>query len=72
MANVASSCGRNVSGGAKVKLARTIFSSQMPIFPSRRPHPRPAGPPAINPRYLAEDTDRRAMVGGFMAAHESL
>src|SRR5229473_1780277 len=27
--------------------------------------PDPRDPPAINPRYLAEDTDRRAMVGGL-------
>ena len=27
--------------------------------------PDPREPPAINPRYLAEDTDRRAMVGGL-------
>ena len=27
--------------------------------------PDPHDQPAINPRYLAEDTDRRAMVGGF-------
>src|SRR5262249_53140180 len=27
--------------------------------------PDPRGQPAINPRYLAEDTDRRAMVGGL-------
>jgi len=27
--------------------------------------PDPADQPAINPRYLAEDTDRRAMVGGL-------
>ena len=33
---VASSCGRKVSGGAKVKAARTILRSQMPILPSRR------------------------------------
>ena len=30
---------------------------------SRSPDPREQ--PAINPRYLAEDTDRRAMVGGL-------
>jgi choline dehydrogenase len=27
--------------------------------------PDPREPPAINPRYLADDTDRRAMVGGL-------
>src|SRR5271170_7910274 len=27
--------------------------------------PRPGDPPAINPRYLSEDTDRRAVVGGL-------
>jgi choline dehydrogenase len=27
--------------------------------------PRPGDPPAINPRYLSEDTDRRAAVGGL-------
>jgi choline dehydrogenase len=30
---------------------------------ARSPDPREQ--PAINPRYLAEDTDRRAMIGGF-------
>src|SRR5262249_52406537 len=34
--SVASSSGRKVSGGAKVKLARTRLSSQKPILPSRR------------------------------------
>jgi len=28
----------------------------------------PADPPAINPRYLSEDTDRRAVVGGLRMA----
>ena len=28
----------------------------------------PADPPAINPRYLSEDTDRRAVVGGLKMA----
>jgi choline dehydrogenase len=27
--------------------------------------PRPEDPPAINPRYLSEDTDRRAAIGGL-------
>jgi choline dehydrogenase len=27
--------------------------------------PDPRAPPAINPRYLAEETDRRAMIGGL-------
>jgi len=27
--------------------------------------PRPGDPPAINPRYLSEETDRRAVVGGL-------
>ena len=34
-----------------------------PPYLSRQPDPHDQ--PAINPRYLAEDTDRRAMVGGF-------
>jgi choline dehydrogenase len=29
---------------------------------------RPGDPPAINPRYLSEDTDRRAVVGGLRMA----
>ena len=29
---------------------------------------RPADPPAINPRYLSEETDRRAMIGGLRMA----
>jgi len=29
---------------------------------------RPEDPPAINPRYLSEETDRRAMVGGLKMA----
>jgi choline dehydrogenase len=29
---------------------------------------RPVDPPAINPRYLSEDTDRRAVVGGLRMA----
>jgi choline dehydrogenase len=30
--------------------------------------PDPAAPPAINPRYLAEETDRRCVVGGLKLA----
>jgi choline dehydrogenase len=30
--------------------------------------PNPAMPPAINPRYLAEETDRRCVVGGLKLA----
>ena len=30
--------------------------------------PNPAEQPAINPRYLAEDTDRRAVIGGLKMA----
>jgi len=29
---------------------------------------RPADPPAINPRYLSEETDRRAVIGGLRMA----
>ena len=29
---------------------------------------RPVDPPAINPRYLSEDTDRRAVIGGLRMA----
>jgi choline dehydrogenase len=29
---------------------------------------RPEDPPAINPRYLSEETDRRAMIGGLKMA----
>src|SRR5215469_1589659 len=30
--------------------------------------PRPEDPPAINPHYLSEETDRRAVVGGLRMA----
>ena len=29
---------------------------------------RPGDPPAINPRYLSEDTDKRAVIGGLRLA----
>ena len=29
---------------------------------------RPEEPPAINPRYLSEETDRRAIIGGLRLA----
>jgi choline dehydrogenase len=32
--------------------------------------PRPGDPPAINPRYLTEETDRRAIVGGLKFVRE--
>ena len=32
---------------------------------SRRNHPDPRAAPAINPRYLSHETDRRAAIGGL-------
>jgi choline dehydrogenase len=35
---------------------------------SRPKSNRPGGAPAINPRYLSEESDRRAIVGGLRFA----
>jgi choline dehydrogenase len=32
--------------------------------------PRPGDPPAINPRYLTEESDRRAIIGGLKIARQ--
>jgi choline dehydrogenase len=37
-------------------------------IPSSRPALRPGDAPAINPRYLSEEPDRRAIIGGFRFA----